>query len=368
MKVLHVISSGGMYGAEAVILNLLRTMRHGPHEASLGIFHNAANPNRQFYETASREGFAPKQIECSGQVDRGTIRVIRELAATERADVIHAHGYKADIYSWFAVRGRVPLVSTCHTWYDTDFFVTLYGKADRFVLRNFQRVVSVSDEVTQQLLGAGVRAERIRMVRNGIDLRPFDAERVVSDPEAEIVVGLVGRLAWEKGVDVFLSAAARLVNEFPRAKFVVAGEGPDAEKLARMLDELKIRGRAELLGRREDMPAVYRSLDIMVSASRQEGLPIAILEGMASRLPLVATTVGEVPTVVRDGVTGFVVPPDDVDALAGAIGKLLGDATLREQFGTAGRKVIEEQYSAARMTAEYLRIYEEAIAAAGPRK
>lgn len=350
-----------MYGAEAVILNLLRTMRDGPHRAALGIFHNASNPNRQFFDAAVREGLSPKLIECSGQVDRGTVRSIRELAVAEGVDVIHAHGYKADIYCFFAVRGRVPLISTCHTWYDTDFLVTLYGKADRFVLRSFQRVVAVSEEVRRQLLGAGVRSERIRMVRNGIDLRPFEGPRRSAD-SGEVVVGLVGRLAWEKGVDLFLSAAARLGNEFPRARFVVVGEGPDAEKLAGMLDELKIRGRAELLGRREDMPAVYRSLDIMVSASRQEGLPMAILEGMASRLPLVATTVGEVPTVVRDGVTGFVVPPEDVDALAGAIAKLLRDAGLRERFGEAGRKLIEDEYSASRMTAEYLRIYEEAMA------
>ena len=364
MKVLHVISSGGMYGAEAVILNLLRTMREGPHQAALGIFDNAANPNRQFYEAAVREGFDPKLIECSGQVDRGTVRRIRQLAAAERADVIHAHGYKADIYCWFAVRGLVPLVSTCHTWYDTDFLVTLYGKADRLVLRSFQRVVSVSDEVTQRLLAAGVRRDRVRLVRNGIDLRPFGGRKGGGGAEGEVVVGLVGRLAWEKGVDVFLTAAARLVDEFPRARFVVAGEGPDAERLDRMLDELKIRGRAELLGRREDMPALYRSLDIMVSASRQEGLPMAILEGMASGLPLVATKVGEVPTVVRDGVTGFVVEPEDVGALAGAMAKLLGDPALRRRFGDAGRTTIEAEYSAARMTAEYLRVYEEAIAEA----
>jgi glycosyltransferase involved in cell wall biosynthesis len=364
VKVLHVISSGGMYGAEAVILNLLRTMRDGPHEAALGIFDNAANPNRQFYEAAVREGFRLKLIGCSGQVDRATVRRIRELAAAERADVIHAHGYKADIYCWLAVRGRVPLVSTCHTWYDTDLMVTLYGKADRLVLRSFQRVVSVSDEVTQRLLGAGVRRERVRLVRNGIDLRRFEGGKDGVGAEGEVVVGLVGRLAWEKGVDVFLAAASQLVREFPRAKFVVAGEGPDAERLERMLDQLKIRGRAELLGRREDMPALYRSLDIMVSASRQEGLPMAILEGMASGLPMVATRVGEVPTVVRDGVTGFVVEPGDAGALAEAMAKLLGDPALRWRFGEAGRETIEAEYSAARMTAEYLRVYEEAIAEA----
>jgi glycosyltransferase involved in cell wall biosynthesis len=362
LKVLHIISSGGMYGAEAVILNTLRAMRGGRHQAVLAIFHNAANPNRQFYDAATREGFAPKLIECRSQIDRGTVRAIRKLAAEEEADVVHAHGYKADIYCWFALRARVPLVSTCHTWYDTDTLVTLYGKVDRLLLRSFERVVAVSEQVRHRLLSAGVRAERIRIVRNGIDLRPFEcALPLASDPERNVIVGLVGRLAWEKGVDIFLSAAARLVDQFPQAMFVVAGEGPDSEKLARMLDDLKLRGRAELLGRRDDMPELYRSLDIMVSASRQEGLPIAILEGMASSLPLVATAVGEVPTVVRDGVTGLVVQPDDPAALAAAIAQLLRDQDLRRQFGAAGRALIESEYSSERMTADYLRIYEEAI-------
>jgi glycosyltransferase involved in cell wall biosynthesis len=363
LKVLHIISSGGMYGAEAVILNSLRAMRGGPHQAALGIFHNAGKPNRQFYDAATREGFAPELIECRSQIDPGTLRAIRKLAADQGADVVHAHGYKADIYCWFALRSRVPLVSTCHTWYDTDTLVTMYGKADRLVLRSFQRVVAVSDEVRQRLLSAGIRAERIRIVRNGIDLRAFErAFPLASDPERKVIVGLVGRLAWEKGVDVFLSAAARLVDQFPHAMFVVAGEGPDNERLTRMLDDLKLRGHAELLGRRDDMPALYRSLDIMVSASRQEGLPMAILEGMASSLPVVATAVGEVPALVRDGVTGFVVRPDDPAALAAAIAQLLCDDDLRQQFGAAGRALIEAEYSAHRMTADYLRTYEEAIA------
>src|SRR5260370_13477328 len=100
----------------------------------------------------------------------------------------------------------------------------------------------------------------------------------------------------------------------------------------------------------------------MVSASRQEGLPMAILEGMASGRALVATAVGEVPTVVRDGETGILVPPENVEVLAGAIAGLLRDAALRARLGAAARQLIEDEYSAARMTAEYLDVYEEAIA------
>ena len=365
MKVLHIISSSGLYGAEAVILNMSRMLIEQQHGSVIGVFSNSSNPNLQLHEAASKEGFESHVIPCSGQVDRTAIAAIRELATRTGADVVHAHGFKADIYVYLALRGRnVPFVSTCHTWYDNDLTVTLYGKVDRLVLRGFSRVVAVSDEVKLRLLKAGVRNEKIRMVRNGIDLRPFTgATPSLRGDGAMLLVGLVGRLSWEKGVEFFLMAAARVLVEFPSVKFVVVGEGADREKLERTIDELKIRDSVTMLGRRDDMPAVYASLDIMVSSSRQEGLPMAILEGMASSLPLVASAVGEIPTVVADGVTGLLVPAEDVERLAAGIAELLGDRAKRERFGAAGRKLIEDEYSAERMTADYLRVYDEAIAA-----
>lgn len=119
-----------------------------------------------------------------------------------------------------------------------------------------------------------------------------------------------------------------------------------------------------MLGRRDDMPSVYASLEIMVSASRQEGLPIAILEGMASRRPLIATSVGAVPTVVLDGHTGVLIPPENIEALSSEIVKLLKDPSRRESLGASARKLVEEKFSAERMTADYLCVYEAAAATA----
>ncbi len=144
--------------------------------------------------------------------------------------------------------------------------------------------------------------------------------------EKALVVGWIGRLSSEKGADIFLRAAARVLAECPGARFVVVGDGPDLATLNALIDDLNIRKSVLLVGRREDMPAVYASLDVMVSSSRQEGLPMAILEGMASGLPLVATAVGDVPTVVRDGRTGILVPSENVESLAEAMVELLRDA------------------------------------------
>ena len=172
-------------------------------------------------------------------------------------------------------------------------------------------------------------------------------------------MGLVGRLSQEKGADLFLRSAALVLTELPNTRFVVIGEGHDRPKLEALITELNLGQNASLAGRCEDMPAAYASLDIMVSASRQEGRPIAMLEGMASGLPRVATAVGAVPTVVCDQRTGVLLPPEDIDALTAAILTLLRDPALRQSYGAAGRQVIAEEFSAERMTADYLQLYKD---------
>jgi hypothetical protein len=108
-----------MYGAEAVILNLSRFLNAGPHCSMVGVFSNSSAPNHHLHERAVKEGIESYLIPCKGQVDRTTIANIRELAVRTGADVVHAHGYKADIYVYLALRGSgIPFVSTCHTWYD----------------------------------------------------------------------------------------------------------------------------------------------------------------------------------------------------------------------------------------------------------
>jgi glycosyltransferase involved in cell wall biosynthesis len=328
-------------------------------------------PSAALYERARGEGFEVHEVQCSGQVDRAAVRGLRELVSRTGAGVVHAHGYKADVYAWAAMRGSgTPLVSTCHTWYDNDLLMRGYGMLDRLVLRGFARVAAVSEEVRDKLLGSGIAEARVRLVRNGIDMTPFaDAGRKDAletgwggVKERELRVGLVGRLAREKGVDLFLRAAARVVGEVAGVRFVVAGDGPDWGALEGLIGELGLRERAWLVGRQEDMSGFFGSLDLLVSASRQEGLPMALLEGMASGLAVVATDVGAVGSVVRDGRTGILVAGGDVEALAGAMVKLLRDGELRLRYGKAGRERVAEEFSARRMTAEYAEIYEQAWA------
>lgn len=364
MKILHIISSGGMYGAEAVILNLSRMLNESSHSSILGVFSNSSNPNLQLHETAMREGIESNLIPCDGQIDGTVVTKIRELVTRTGADIVHAHGYKADVYVYLALRGTgTPFVSTCHNWLKNGLLTSFYGIVDRLTLRSYAGVIAVSDEVKARLLKAGVRAEKVHLIRNGIDLRPFECATPSLRMDSESpMVGWIGRLSNEKGPDVFLRAAAQVLIKCPNAKFVLVGDGPDLANLKTLIEGLQISKSVSLVGRREDMPSVYASLDVMVSSSRQEGLPMAILEGMASGLPLIATAVGDVPTVVIDGQTGTLVPSEDVDLLTAGITELLQDAAIRASYGTAARKLIKEEFSSERMSREYRIVYDDVIA------
>jgi glycosyltransferase involved in cell wall biosynthesis len=361
MKILHIISSGGMYGAEAVILNLSRTLNEQGHTSLLGIFSNSANPNLQLHERALTEGIESHLISCRGQIDRTVPASIRALATSTGADLIHAHGYKADVYAYLAMRSSTtPLVSTCHTWYDDNRLVWLYGVIDRRVLRRYQAVVAVSDGVRQRLLDSGVSSARIHFIRNGIDLRPFtNATPSLSHlaaPES-LLIGWVGRLTRDKGPDILLRAVAQVRPEFPDARYILVGEGPYRPEVERLITELALGDVVHLLGQRTNMPAVYASCDLMVSSSRQEGLPMAILEGMAAGLPWIATSVGSVPMVVRDSQNGILIPPENAEVLAKSMIQLMRSTKERTHMGIAARSLTESEFSAERMAADYLRVY-----------
>lgn len=374
MKILHVISSGGMYGAEAVILDLARGLSDRGHTSMLGVFTSVPNEETEFRRRAKAAGLETHEILCRRQLDRTVPSQIRDLARRTGADVVHAHGYKGDVYTYWALRGAgVPLVSTCHTWYDNDLALRLYGILDRLVLRRFAAVVAVSREVRERLMSAGVSSARIHTVRNGISSVGFAGTADATLPEtgiattaqAPLTVGLVGRLAPEKGVDVFLRAATLVHAQLPETRFVVAGDGPDRAALEALRSNLALNDSAVLLGRQENMPAFFASLDLLVSASRQEGLPIALLEAMASGLPVVATSVGEVPEVVQPSITGLLVKPEDPAALAEAILQLLRDPAARQRMGINSRARIKEQFSAQRMTSDYLKIYQGLVRGGG---
>jgi glycosyltransferase involved in cell wall biosynthesis len=367
MKIFHLLSSSGFYGAERMIVTLTEALNRMGNPTTIGVFCNSHSPNTEIAAVAQARSQPVQLIPCEGRFDRAAVRALRAAIEKTSPDILHAHGYKADIYGYLASRGlNVTRISTCHTWYDNDLKVYLYGVLDRAVLRRFNMTVGVSEQVAKRLRSAGVARDKIRIISNGIDVEAFaqayPALRRGPGPNCRLV-GLVGRLAPEKGIQYFLQAATIVIRSHPNVEFVIVGDGPERLNLVATASKLGIQDKVRFLGKVDNMASVYASLDIVVSSSLKEGLPMTILEALAASRPVVATSVGAVPSVISHEQTGLLVPPSNADALACEIIRLLSDREFSEMLGRKGRQIVQERFSAEAMTTQYLKLYSEVIAA-----
>ncbi len=370
MKVLHLISSGGMYGAENVVAALARDLEQMGCWVRVGVFQNEHCPDNNVADQLERRGASVIRIPCRGRVDRRAIRQIREIVRGQQVRLVHSHGYKSDMYSYLACRRLgVPMMATCHLWTRQTPAIRVYEFIDAWLLRRFDAVAAVSDVIAEDARRAGIPAAKITTINNGIDLVPFASATPTLAEEVKkgdrLLIGTVGRLVSQKGMDYFLRAAREVLNEMPEALFAVVGDGPDRGKLERLAQELGIDGRVVFTGSRADMPHVYASFDVFVLASLDEGLPMAILEALASNRAVVATQVGAVPKVIVSGQTGMLVKAADVPGLADAILVLLRNADLRARLGRNGSAVVHKQFSSRVMSQQYLRLYEQLLSATG---
>jgi len=172
------------------------------------------------------------------------------------------------------------------------------------------------------------------------------------------VVGVVTRMRVRKGVDEFIRAIGRLRYTRPDVHGVIVGEVDLDDDLKALVESLGLRDHLSLLGRRNDMPEVMASFDVFVLCSHDEGMSNAILEAMATGLPVVATRVGGNPELVSEGETGLLVPPADPESMAEAIRRYFDDREMARRHGVAGRRAVESRFSMDAMVNGYLRVYD----------
>jgi glycosyltransferase involved in cell wall biosynthesis len=362
--ILHLISSEGCYGAEQMLLSLAGSCQGEGLECVIGVFEDARNPHVEVAVEAERRGFRVERIPCLGRFDTKVIGTVAGLVSRYSADVLHAHGYKADIYAWAASRDRRhALVSTCHNWPDPRPLMRIYAGADRLALRRFDAIAAVSQAVAGKLERWGVPDHRISLIRNGVEAPAGgQGEKApLREPGDEAVVGYVGRLVQEKGVLDLLDAARVVLRRFPATRFVFVGDGPHRGMCEQAASQAGISGRVTFCGHRSDIAACYAAFDMLVLASHNEGMPMSILEAMSAGVPVVATRVGSVPDAVVDGVTGLLVRPSDTAALSKAIMSLLADRAWAANVGAAGREHASRHFSVRGMTASYIAMYRRAM-------
>jgi glycosyltransferase involved in cell wall biosynthesis len=322
---------------------------------------------RPLLEEARRQGFDTIELrENAPHFLRAAKEVADHLRRTG-ADLLLCSGYKPDIIGWLAARrAGVPAVAIAHGWTAATLKVWLNEALDRRVLRRMSRTVCVSEAMAVKVRRAGVLPERVAVICNAIDPKPFDRpdptdrEKLLglfAEPPA-YVVGAVGRLSPEKGFDQFIEAAACVARQKQGVGFVLFGEGPLRKALTRQIAERGLGRRFVLGGFRPDVNRFLPYFDVAVLSSHTEGLPVVVLEALAAGVPVVATAVGGTPEVIEEGVQGYLVPPGDPTSLADRILRLLDSDSIRRTMGERGRQRVREKFSFAEMATRYQQLFD----------
>ncbi|MBA3884185.1 MAG: glycosyltransferase [Acidobacteria bacterium] len=293
---------------------------------------------------------------------------LMRLFRRERPHVVHTHAWGTLLEGVVAARlAGVPVV--------------VHGEHGTLQLRRHQRVLQrIGWSLADQLLSVSSRlaermaaemrfpANRIRTLRNGVDLsrfgatHPREARRALQLPEDGRIVGTVGRLVPVKDQATLIEAVARLRGKGLQVTLVIAGEGPLRGHLQSKAQALGLAADVRLLGHRPDVECVLAALDVFVLPSVSEGLSNTILEAMASGVPVIATRVGGADELVAEGLTGLLVPAGSVEDLASVLSLLLRDDARRRSMGSAARLRAESEFSLPAMLLRYHAMYVDLMA------
>lgn len=352
MKLIHTLSAFDVFGPEKTVLNECGALAREGWDTEIVNFWNVEDT--PIGAKAKARGVAYSCIVSGGKFDPSAIRALQERIRSQGRPLVHSHGYKADLYSLLAARrAGTPVVTTVHGWTSENFKVRLYEKVQAALWRFFDRVYCVSENYCTVARRAGVAGEKVILVPNGIMASyPVDtseqsraaARLRLGLAEDQVAVAIVGRLGVEKGHSFFLRCAAEVLKSHPAARFIVVGEGAERGNIEALAGELGLVPYVQLLGHRNDMPALYPAIDVLSITSLREGLPNVLLEAMLHAIPAVATSVGGIPDVIHHGDDGFLVPPGDAERYSQALCRIVGNAELRRSMGGRARQKIVQNY------------------------
>lgn len=383
MRIVHLIQSAAqIYGAERCVLLETRAQRlRGADVHALICHETRMGPGAGHLEDELRKLAVPvTRVVASGQISPRLLYELGRALRRLRPAVLHSHSLKTDVLALPVARLLgIPLVIEVHGYLHPpdDARVRLYERLDQWALRHCDAVLVLSRDYQREVVGYGVDPARVHLVPSGIDVAGLRGERGRRDLRAELglpprgqgppVVGMVARLSAEKGHLHFLHALGRLRERGLPVLGVLFGEGPLRAELVRRSAALGLAEVVKLGGYVPEVADAYGCLDVLVSCSQFEGLPLNLIEAMALGVPVVAMATGGCVDIVKDGHTGRLVARGDDEALTGALAELCRDRARRNDYGAAAARHAEERYSLSAWATGAEAAYAAARAARRPR-
>jgi glycosyltransferase involved in cell wall biosynthesis len=305
---------------------------------------------------------------------RQAVRALNELVMLmrrTRPDVVVVQGYNAEVLGRLAARiaGVKHTINWVHNIGDVEPRGTVRNTVDRALTRWTSSYFGVAEAQRRYLVGElGYPDDKIRIIHNGVDPAKFgtSTDRSVRAEfgfaQDDPVVGIVAMLRPEKDHVSFLRAARTVVDELPRARFLIIGDGPIRPELEALCTELRLTPNVHFAGARDDVARLLQAIDVFVLSSvTVECFPISLLEAMACARPAVCSAVGGIPEMINDGETGYLVPPKDPQQLASRLVKLLQDPLTARRMGRAARARVEAEFDLDRSIAAAQQAIEDVV-------
>ena len=383
IKVAHIITRLILGGAqENTLLTCRGLMETGRYDVTL-LTGPAIGPEGELLEKA-KEWRIPLEIipEMRREVhplrDWASLKKIRSFLADRKPDIVHTHSSKAGILGRYAAKkeGVPVIVHTIHGLpfhrYERAWKNYLYTELERRAAEQTDLIICVADAMAHQACEAGVAAEgKFRTIYSGMELEPFLRrdydipglkKHLGIDPE-EPVVGKVARLAPLKGYEYFIRAIEEILLHVPTARFVFVGNGPAAEKIKRDVWRAGIHNRVVFAGlvAASRIPEYISVMDVVAHASLHEGLPRVIPQAQLLGKPVVAYDIDGAREAMKDGTTGYLVPPESVHELAQRVIELLNNPEKAHEMGRCGRRACRKRFGADTMIERMDQVYQELV-------
>ena len=363
MRVLHVAKVTGIAGAENHLMVLLPALRALGVDAEVVLLQEPGRPVAQLVRAFLAAGVPTFELAINMDLDPWLVGRLARLVRSRGAHAVHTHGVHADLYGRLCLQGLdgVLLLQTRH---NDDRFRRLWimRLLNQWLARRCVRIVAISDAVREFVCAVeGIPPRKVERIYYGLDAAP--APQNVVDLRTELgwagapLIGFVGRLTGQKGVDVLLNAFAIVHRALPTARLLLIGDGPQRAALAALAGGLQISAAVHFAGWREDARAQMAALNVLAIASRWEGFGLVTLEAMQAGVAVVASRVSALPEIVLDGETGLLVPAANAAKLAAALLALLQDPQRAMQLGENGRLRAAQLFTVKQMAVQHAALY-----------
>ena len=364
IKVAFLLTPIDFAGAEKVSLNLLQNIDRAIFEIFPIVLIRPWEKNNLFIKFLKTEKYFFFKVPVADrppEEGRNYFRVAKcfktvySILKKLNCHLLHTNGYFADLIGIpCAIKLKIACTATCHGFVPIDKKLKFYGFLDRLILRHCTKIIAVSEELKKELVKSRISENKIRIIQNAVPQsypsEIFQSSRIsqremLGISSEQLVIGYVGRLSKEKGVNYLIEACTNIrANNIP-FQLIIVGEGPEKPKLEEKARKNGVIENVYFAGFQNDIENWLSALDIFILPSLTEGTPMALLEAMSVNLPVIASAVGGVPKIIENKKNGILVTPANPDQIADALIKLYKNDELRLKIARKAAETITNRFS-----------------------